>query len=164
MRAGRIDAGEIEAEAAADRTTAGAEYAAGALAARPTAEAKAAAWASVIDRDDLPNGTQDAIIGIGRNRGGTGFAQASQAGAAANRTSSRTSTLSRRCGPAGRWRSGGRSWPACIPRKVIAPGDRRSHRPFLAAAAPVPALRRLILEGRSEIVRALAARDRDAAG
>ena len=78
-RHGRLDDAEIEAERVRDNTTAGAENAAGALAARPTAEAKAAAWASVIDRSDLPNRTQERIIGgVRRNPAGVGMVQSDQ--------------------------------------------------------------------------------------
>ena len=79
VKAGRVDAAGIEAELARDRTTAGSEYAAGALATRPTPDAKAAAWASVIDRADLPNRTQDAVIGGVLSRTGLGFVQSDQA-------------------------------------------------------------------------------------
>src|SRR4029079_1172283 len=78
VRNGRAGQAEIDAEQARDNTTAGAEYAAGALAARPTAAAKSEAWAAVIDRDDLPNRVQEAIIGGVMSRLGSGFAQAGQ--------------------------------------------------------------------------------------
>jgi len=49
-RLGRLDDAAIAAEEARDKTVAGAEYAAGARAARPTAEAKAAASAGELSR------------------------------------------------------------------------------------------------------------------
>ncbi|MEU0254791.1 aminopeptidase N [Streptomyces sp. NPDC006184] len=60
---GRYDEAEIAAEYERDRTAAGERHAATARAARPTAEAKAEAWASVIDSDKLPNAVQEAVIG-----------------------------------------------------------------------------------------------------
>ncbi|KAA9086833.1 aminopeptidase N [Microbacterium radiodurans] len=52
---GAVDAPEIDAALAGDNTAKGGEFAAQARAALPTAEAKRAAWASLVERDDLPN-------------------------------------------------------------------------------------------------------------
>ncbi|MDN3309465.1 aminopeptidase N [Microbacterium oryzae] len=52
---GVADAAAIDAALAADNTAKGAESAAQARAAMPSAEAKAAAWASLVDSDALPN-------------------------------------------------------------------------------------------------------------
>ncbi|WP_127820104.1 aminopeptidase N, partial [Microbacterium sp. CPCC 204701] len=52
---GVVGTAEIDAALAADNTAKGGEFAAQAKAALPTAEAKAAAWASLVDSDDLPN-------------------------------------------------------------------------------------------------------------
>ncbi|GCD45776.1 aminopeptidase N [Streptomyces paromomycinus] len=60
---GRADEKVVEAELERDRTSAGERHAAAARASRPTAEAKAAAWASVVDSDKLPNAVQEAVIG-----------------------------------------------------------------------------------------------------
>ncbi len=57
---GRADAEDIEAERARDATATGRERAARALAARPTPQAKAAAWESAVERPGLPNQTIDA--------------------------------------------------------------------------------------------------------
>jgi aminopeptidase N len=56
-RLGLAGDAEIEAELARDATARGAEMAAGALAARPTAEAKAEAWRQATDDDTVPNAT-----------------------------------------------------------------------------------------------------------
>ncbi|WP_353111236.1 aminopeptidase N [Microbacterium sp.] len=53
--AGATDAAAIDAALAADNTSKGAEFAAQARAALPTAEAKQTAWSSLIDEDSLPN-------------------------------------------------------------------------------------------------------------
>ncbi|KLO62948.1 aminopeptidase N [Dermacoccus sp. PE3] len=55
--AGAADAAEIDAELARDNTATGAERAARARASLPTSEAKAAAWSSVVDSDELANQT-----------------------------------------------------------------------------------------------------------
>lgn len=60
---GRADEKAIAAELDRDKTSAGERHAATARAARPTAEAKAAAWASVVESDKLPNSLQEAVIG-----------------------------------------------------------------------------------------------------
>ncbi len=57
-RLGRVDEPEIAAELQRDNTIAGAERAAGARAARPSAEAKAIAWAHAVDDPEVPNETQ----------------------------------------------------------------------------------------------------------
>ncbi|MGH8971055.1 MAG: M1 family metallopeptidase, partial [Actinomycetes bacterium] len=69
VAAGKAGDEEIDAELARDDTATGRRQAAAALAARPREEAKREAWASVLD-DDLPNAIQTAVIG--------GFAQAGQ--------------------------------------------------------------------------------------
>jgi aminopeptidase N len=60
--AGRLDEDGIAAEQRRDPTPAGECHAATARASRPDAEAKAAAWAAVVDRGDLPNQLQRAVI------------------------------------------------------------------------------------------------------
>ena len=53
--AGAVTAEDIDAALAADNTAKGGEFAAQARAALPTADAKRAAWASLIDQADAPN-------------------------------------------------------------------------------------------------------------
>ena len=60
-RLGRLDEAAIDAEAERDQTVTGAEQAAAAKAARPTAAAKAEAWRLATEDADVPNGTQRAI-------------------------------------------------------------------------------------------------------
>jgi aminopeptidase N len=60
-RLGRADDAAIDAEYARDTTIAGAENAAGARAARPTAPAKAEAWRLAVTEDSIPNSTQRSI-------------------------------------------------------------------------------------------------------
>ena len=57
-RAGEV---EIDAELQRDRTISGQEHAAGALAVRPSAEAKAQAWRDAVEREDVANETQRSI-------------------------------------------------------------------------------------------------------
>ena len=58
---GAADEAEIQAELDRDRTATGKERAAEALAARPTAQAKADAWAKAVERKELPNQMVEAI-------------------------------------------------------------------------------------------------------
>ncbi|MFD5187618.1 aminopeptidase N [Streptomyces sp. NPDC058357] len=60
--AGRLDEDGIAAEQRRDPTPTGECHAATARAGRPDPEAKAAAWAAVVDRGDLPNQLQRAVI------------------------------------------------------------------------------------------------------
>jgi aminopeptidase N len=63
---GKADLPEIDAELARDKTAAGERYALQAKATRPTAEAKAEAWASVVeaaDEAELANHTMASVIG-----------------------------------------------------------------------------------------------------
>lgn len=60
---GRMGEAEITAELDRDATATGQLAAAGARAALPSAEAKAAAWDAIVVRSDLPNAAQRAAIG-----------------------------------------------------------------------------------------------------
>ncbi len=59
---GRIGDAAIQSELDRDSTAAGQQHAATARAARPTAEAKAEAWAKTVEHDELPNAQQVATI------------------------------------------------------------------------------------------------------
>jgi aminopeptidase N len=63
VAAGRADDEEVDRELDRDDTATGRRQAAAALAARPSGDAKAEAWASVMDDDELPNSIQTAVIG-----------------------------------------------------------------------------------------------------
>jgi aminopeptidase N len=67
---GRVDRTEIEREQDRDDTATGRRQAASVLAARPSDEAKSEAWESVMADDELPNAVLGAVIG--------GFMQADQ--------------------------------------------------------------------------------------
>ncbi|HEV2345453.1 MAG TPA: aminopeptidase N [Actinocrinis sp.] len=67
---GRAPESQIAAEEERDATAAGKRHGASARAAMPTVEAKAAAWSSMVDSDELPNETLLAVI--------MGFRQADQ--------------------------------------------------------------------------------------
>jgi aminopeptidase N len=62
VQTGRADDDAIDAELATDPTANGQRQASTLRAARPTAEAKAAAWRAVVEQDELPNALQMATI------------------------------------------------------------------------------------------------------
>ncbi|MEE6280395.1 aminopeptidase N [Georgenia sp. MJ170] len=59
---GRVDGAAIDAEERRDPTATGRQAAARARAVRPTAAAKAEVWAAAVDSDELPNALQGAVI------------------------------------------------------------------------------------------------------
>ena len=145
---------EIAAELERDSTSAGARHAAAARAARPTAEAKAQAWAALVDSDELPNAVQTATI--------AGFQQVGQREllrpyvdryfAAVERLwADRTTEMAQNLVVG--------LYPALLPEQSTL--ERTDD--YLRRAQPVPALRRLLIEGRAGVARALRAQRLDAA-
>ncbi|WAX80037.1 aminopeptidase N [Streptomyces sp. KMM 9044] len=151
---GRYDEAEIASEYERDRTAAGERHAATARAARPTEEAKAEAWASVVESDKLPNAVQEAVI--------AGFVQTDQRELLAPYTGRYFEAL------AGVWESRSHEmaqqiavglYPAVqVSEETLARTDA-----WLTAADPTPALRRLVSESRAGVERALRAQAADAA-
>ncbi len=148
---------EIDAELARDDTAAGRRQALAARAARPTAEAKEEAWRQVVESADLPNAEQAAVI--------DGFTQADQLdllepyvegyfAALPGIWSSRTSEIAQSI------------TVGLYPALRISSDTVERTDAFLATADREPALRRLLVEGRDSVSRALRARakDRQAAG
>ncbi|WP_234535918.1 aminopeptidase N [Streptomyces shenzhenensis] len=151
---GRFDEAEIAGEYERDRTAAGERHAATARAARPTEEAKAEAWASVIDSDKLPNAVQEAVIG--------GFVQTDQRELLAPYTDRYFEILK------SVWDSRSHEiaqqiavglYPSLqVSRETLAKTDA-----WLASAQPNAALARLVSESRAGVERALRAQAADAA-
>ncbi|MGW0496368.1 aminopeptidase N [Streptomyces sp. NPDC003007] len=151
---GRFDEAEIAGEYERDRTAAGERHAATARAARPTPEAKAEAWASVIDSDKLPNAVQEAVIG--------GFVQTDQREVLAPYADryfevvkdiweSRSHEMAQQIAVG--------LYPAVqVSRETLDKTDA-----WLASAEPNAALRRLVSESRAGVERALRAQRADAA-
>lgn len=152
--AGRADEKVIAAELERDRTSAGELHAASARAARPTDEAKAEAWASVIDSDNLPNSAQEALIG--------GFVQTDQRELLAPYTEKYFAAVQ------GIWESRSHEMAQQIavglyPAVQVSRATLDATDAWLASANPTAALRRLVLESRAGIERALKAQAADAA-
>lgn len=150
---GRFDEEEIAGEYERDKTAAGERHAAYARAARPTAEAKAAAWASVIESDSLPNSLQEAVIG--------GFAQPDQRELLASYTGKYFEVVK------GIWESRSHEIGQQIAIGLY-PGAQVSQETveltdaWLGSAEPNAALRRLVSESKAGVERALRAQAADA--
>ena len=143
---------EIEAELDRDPTASGQRRAATARALRPTAEAKAEAWRLATEDDEIPNAINAAIIG--------GFSHPTQHVLTRPYTrpyfevvedvwERRTSEIAQNVVVG--------LFPDDISTDTVAAADE-----FLARDGVPPALRRLISEGRDDVLRSLHARERDA--
>jgi aminopeptidase N len=151
---GRADEQVIEAELRRDPTSAGERHAATARAARPTPEAKAEVWESVVENDKLPNAVQEAVI--------SGFVQTDQRELLAPYTAKYFAAVS------GVWESRSHEMAQQIvvglyPALQVSQETLDATDAWLASAPPVPALRRLVTESRDGVARALKAQAADAA-
>jgi aminopeptidase N len=143
---------EIEAELDRDRTDAGERHAESCLAAIPTAEAKAAAWAKITG-GVLPNATFRAVL--------RGFRDPDQDELLAPYAGKFYDAL------AGMWLDGASDMAQFFtevgyPDSVVSQEAIDATDAYIAAADPVPALRRLLAERRDDVARALRCRQRDA--
>ncbi|MHB9861688.1 aminopeptidase N [Streptomyces sp. YIM S03343] len=150
---GVFDETEIAGEYERDKTAAGERHAAMARAARPTAEAKAEAWASVIESDKLPNAVQEAVI--------AGFVQTDQRELLAPYTEKYFEVLK------GIWDSRSHEIAQQIavglyPTIQVSESTLTRTDTWLSAADPNAALRRLVSESRAGVERALRAQAADA--
>jgi aminopeptidase N len=150
---GRFDDAEIAAEYERDKTAAGERHAATARAARPTEEAKAEAWASVVESDKLPNAVQEAVIG--------GFVQTDQRELLAPYTDKYFAVVKEiwdtRSHEIAQQIATGLYPGIHVAEETLARTDA-----WLASAEPNAALRRLVSESRSGVERALKAQAADA--
>ncbi|WP_210589885.1 aminopeptidase N [Streptomyces sp. GESEQ-35] len=150
---GRFDEAEIAGEYERDKTAAGERHAATARAARPTPEAKAEAWASVIESDKLPNAVQEAVI--------SGFVQTDQRELLAPYADTFFDVVK------DIWDSRSHEIAQQIaiglyPTVQVSQETLTKTDTWLASAEPNAALRRLISESRSGVERALKAQAADA--
>jgi len=149
---GRADEKAIAAELDRDATAAGQEHAASCRAARPTAEAKAEAWASVVESDKLTNYVQDAVIG--------GFVQSDQRELLAPYTAKYFAAAK------GIWETRSHEISQQIivglfPSLQVEQATLDATDAWLASAEPAPALRRMVVEARAGVERALKAQTAD---
>ncbi|MBX9398345.1 aminopeptidase N [Streptomyces sp. TRM72054] len=151
---GRFEEAEIAGEYERDKTAAGERHAATARAARPTPEAKAEAWASVVESDKLPNAVQEAVI--------SGFVQTDQRELLAPYTDKYFESVK------GVWDSRSHEMAQQIavglyPSVQVTAHTLAKTDEWLSTADPSAALRRLVSESRAGIERALRAQGADAA-
>ncbi|MFD7247463.1 aminopeptidase N [Streptomyces massasporeus] len=151
---GRFDEAEIAGEYERDRTAAGERHATTARAARPTAEAKAEAWESVVDSDKLPNAVQEAVI--------AGFVQTDQREVLAPYAERYFEVVK------DIWESRSHEMAQQIavglyPTVQVSQETLDRTDTWLASAEPTAALRRLVSESRAGVERALRAQRADAA-
>ncbi|WP_282202795.1 aminopeptidase N [Kitasatospora fiedleri] len=149
---GRADEAAIDAELASDNTSSGQEHAATCRAARPTAGAKAEAWASVVDSDTLTNYVQEAVI--------AGFQQADQRELLAAYTEKYFASVKQV------WETRSHEISQQIigglyPSYAVSQATLDATDAWLAAADPSPALRRQVVEARAGVERALKAQAAD---
>ncbi|MFD8600152.1 aminopeptidase N [Kitasatospora sp. NPDC059646] len=149
---GRADEAAIEAELARDNTSSGQEHAATCRAARPTAEAKAEAWASVVESDTLTNYVQEAVI--------AGFQQPDQRDLLAPYAEKYFAAVKQV------WETRSHEISQQIigglyPAYAVSQATLDATDAWLAQADPAPALRRQVVEARAGIERALKAQAAD---
>ena len=147
--------GDVDAELVRDSTSAGERQAARLRALRPTADAKTEAWQRAVEDDSVPNAVQSAVIG--------GFWHSEQLDLLAPWVDRYFEAVGRvwqdRSGELAQNVAVGLYPSLLVDRTVVTRTDAylQSH------DVPAP-LARLLLEGRDGVVRALRARERDAAG
>jgi aminopeptidase N len=153
---GTLDADAIDAELERDPSAAGQRNAATARALLPTPQAKAEAWRQVVETDDLTNAMQRAVIG--------GFAHWSQGElvvpyveryfAEIRAAWDRRSTELAQSVAIGMFPS----WSSTCTAGTVTAADA-----FLAQEDVPGALHRVVAEGRADVLRAMRAREADAA-
>ncbi len=152
VAAGVLDEDAIASELSRDHTALGEQNAASARAARPSAAAKAEAWASVVERDDLANALQTAVI--------AGFAEPGQEDLVRPYVTKYFAALE----PVWATRTHEMAKNIVVglyPTLLAEEATLRAADEWLASTDPVPALRRLVLEARDGTARALRAQARD---
>ncbi len=150
---GAAEPAEIDAELATDDTATGRRQAATAKASIPTAEAKDEAFSAVVDSDDLPNALLGAVVsGLTQPdhrelmRGFVDRYFAAIPGAWAERTNETAQTVT----------------VGLYPSLLVEQATIDRTDTFLANADIPPGARRLLLESRDGVVRAMRAQQRDA--
>ncbi|MFC5910275.1 aminopeptidase N [Streptacidiphilus monticola] len=149
---GRADEPEIAAELKRDATAAGERHAATCRAARPTAEAKAEAWASVVTEEKLSNTVQEAVIG--------GFVQTDQRELLAPYTEKYFASV-KRIFEERTHEMGQQIIVGLYPSVQVSQETLDATDAWLNEADPAPALRRMVVESRAGVERALKAQAAD---
>jgi aminopeptidase N len=150
---GRLDDAAIAAELERDPTAAGRRHATSARASRPTAEAKAEAWTTIMDQLDLPNSMLGAWI--------SGFASHDQLPL----LEQYRELYFERVSHIWETRSSEMAQEIVVglyPGVFVEQSTLDRTDDYLQTASPPAALRRLLIEGRDGVARAMRARAKDA--
>jgi aminopeptidase N len=153
VAAGAAGEPEIAAELERDATSSGQVHAAAARAAVPTASAKAEAWKLIVEQGELPNAMQEAVIG--------GFGRVNDLGLLEPYVEPYFAALV----PVWQSRTNEMATQITVglfPTQLASPELLERTERWLAEPAE-PALKRLVVEGRDGVARALRAQSRDAA-
>ena len=151
---GRADEAAVLAELERDNTAAGQAHAATCRAARPTDAAKAAAWASVVEAETLTNTVQEAVIG--------GFVQTDQRELLAPYTAKYFAAI-KGIFEERSHEMGQQIIVGLYPAVQVEQATLDATDAWLAEAEPAPALRRMVVEARAGVERALRAQAADRA-
>jgi len=151
---GRAVAEAFEAELERDPTAAGQRHVAACRASQPDPEAKAWAWHELVETDELPNAVQSAVI--------SGFQQPEHAALLELYVEPYFTALDEI------WHSRTAEMAQSLvvglyPASLVSPAVVERTDTYLDSHDVPPALRRLLLESRDGVLRALRARARDAA-
>ncbi|MDT0202760.1 aminopeptidase N [Nocardioides sp. AE5] len=152
-RAGRFGESEIAAELARDNTISGQEHAAAARAARPDAEAKAAAFQAAMLEAATPNETQRSIA--------LAFGQHGQDDLLAPYVERYLAAATDAWAVLGAHKASV-AMEALFPRWLASPELLATVDAWLEGAEVNPGARRYVVEGRADVARYLAAQERDA--
>nr|WP_240930147.1 aminopeptidase N [Streptomyces coryli] len=151
---GQVGEAEIAAELERDRTAAGERHAAMARAAFPTAEAKAEAWRQVVEKSELANAVQEAVIG--------GFVQTDQRELLAPYTEKYFAAV-KDVFESRSHEIGQQIIVGLYPTLQVSQATLDATDAWLAEAQPNAKLRRMVTESRAGVERALRAQAADAA-
>ncbi|MFC1416549.1 aminopeptidase N [Streptacidiphilus cavernicola] len=149
---GQADEAAVLAELERDNTAAGQAHAATCRAARPTADAKASAWASVVEAETLTNTVQEAVIG--------GFVQTDQRELLAPYTAKYFAAI-KGIFEERSHEMGQQIVVGLYPAVQVEQATLDATDAWLAEAEPAPALRRMVVEARAGVERALRAQAAD---
>jgi aminopeptidase N len=153
-KAGAADEARIDEELQRDPTISGKEYAAAARASQPTAEAKAAAWTDLVDNPDVPNETHRSIAGSFMR-----FGQEDVLAEYVEKYLEAADTIWDRLGT----HMASNALESAFPLPMGSPDLVARVDRWLDESPANPAAKRYVQEGRADVVRALAAQQKDAA-
>ena len=152
-RTGHADEERIAAELDNDNTISGQEHAAACRAARPTAEAKAAAWDQAMVDPEVPNETHRSVV----------WRSTSPASpSCCSRTSRSTSPASTAPGTGSGAHKAAVALEGMFPRILASAELLAQVDAYLETASANPGALRKVTEGRADVARALAAQAKDA--